>query len=112
VGFAQSHGDRRPGALVYNVVWGYRPPPIRKEYPHWDGRFFIEISGENSGKLWRAGIAVPGTAAQQLFLGPTTLWLYKKYGIGGGIQFPVYRSTGAIFERERYRVALNFSYFF
>ena len=110
--FAQSHGDRRPGALVYNLVWGYRPPPLRKEYPHWDGRFFIEMTGENSGRVRRDGIAVSGTEGQRLFVGPTTLWLYKKYGIEGGIQFPVYQNTGPIFERERYRVAMNFSYFF
>ena len=110
--FAQSHGDRRPGVLVYNLVYGYRPPPLRKEYPHWDGRFFIETTGEISGKVQRGGIALPGTDGGRLFVGPTTLWLYKKYGIEGGIQFPVYQNTGPIFERERYRVAINFSYFF
>ena len=110
--FAQSHGDRRPEALVYNLVWGYRPPALRKEYPHWDGRFFIELTGENSGRVRRGGIAIPGTDGQRFFVGPTTLWLYKKYGIEGGIQFPAYQNTGPMFERERYRVAVNFSYFF
>lgn len=110
--FAPSHGDRRPDVLVYNLVWGYRPPPLRKEYPHWDGRFFIETTGESSGKVQRGGIALPGTDGERLFVGPTTLWLYKKYGIEGGIQFPVYQNTGPMFERERYRVAIDFSYFF
>lgn len=25
-------------------MWGYRPPPLRKEYPHWDWRLFGFLS--------------------------------------------------------------------
>ena len=110
--FAESHGDRRPGLLSYSVVWGYRPKPLRKDYPHWDGRFFIEMNGEDSGHVLHNGTSVQGTSGQQIFLGPTTLWLYKKYGIEGGVQFPVYQNTGPVFQRERLRVAVDFSYFF
>ena len=110
--FAESQGDRRPGLLSYSVVWGYRPKPLRRDYPHWDGRFFIEMNGEDSGHVLHNGMSVPGTSGQQIFLGPTTLWLYKKYGIEGGVQFPVYQNTGSAFQRERLRVAVDFSYFF
>lgn len=110
--FAESHGDRRPGLPSYSVVWGYRPKPLRKDYPHWDGRFFIEMNGEASGHVLHDGISVSGTSGQQIFLGPTTLWLYKNYGIEGGVQFPVYQNTGPAFQRERLRVAVDFSYFF
>lgn len=110
--FAESHGDRRPGLLSYSVVWGYRPKPLRKEYPHWDGRFFIEVNGEYTGRVLHNGLSVPGTSGQQIFLGPTTLWLYKNYGIEGGVQFPVYQNTGPVFQRERLRVTVDFSYFF
>lgn len=110
--FAESHGDRRPGLLSYSLVWGYRPKPLRKDYPHWDGRFFIEMNGEDSGHVLHNGISLPGTSGQQIFLGPTTLWLYKNYGIEGGVQFPVYQNTPRAFQRERLRVAVDFSYFF
>ena len=111
--FAESHGDRRPDMLMYSLVYGYRPPPLRKEYPHWDGRVFIEMNGESAvNKFLRNGLAVPGTSGQQIFVGPATLWIYKNYAIEGGIQFPVYRNTGPLFERERFRVVTNFSYFF
>jgi hypothetical protein len=111
--FAQSHGDRRPGVPVYNLVYGYRPPPLRKEYPYWDGRFLSKRP-----ERIRAGFNAGGSACREqterdCFVGPTALlWFYKKCGIEGGIQFPVYQNTGPISERERYRVAINFSYFF
>lgn len=111
--FDKSHGDRRPDMLMYSLVWGYRPRPLRKEYPHWDGRFFIEMNGENAvNRVLRNGLAAPGTNGQQIFVGPTTLWIYKNYAIEAGIQFPVYRNVGPVFERERFRFVINYSYFF
>lgn len=110
--FAESGGDRRPGMLMYSAVWGYRPKPFRRPYPHWDGRFFIEMNGEDSSRVRHNGVLVPGTDGQQIFLGPTTLWIYKNYGIEAGIEFPIYRNTGPAFPHERFRVAVDFSYFF
>ena len=110
--FDESHGDRRPDMLMYSLVYGYRPKPLRKEYPHWDGRFFVEMNGEYSNRVQHNGIEVPRTNGGQVFVGPATLWIYKNYGIEGGIQWPVYRNTGPQFERERYRFAIDFSYFF
>jgi len=112
VRFADSEGDRRPNTFLYSFVWGFRPPPWQKEYPHWDWRFFVEVTGEDSSRVRRNGIAVPGTGGHQVFLGPTTLGIYKNYAIEGGIQFPVYRNVGALHQRESFRFAINFSYFF
>ena len=110
--FAEAGGDRRPGMLMYSAVWGYRPKPFRRPYPHWDGRFFIEMNGESSSRVRHKGVLVPGTDGQQIFLGPSTLWIYKNYGIEGGIQWPIYRNVGPAFPQERYRIAVDFSYFF
>ena len=110
--FDESRGDRRPDMLMYSLVYGYRPKPLRKDYPHWDGRFFIEMNGEYSNRVLHNGLTVPGSNGGQVFVGPTTLWIYKNYGIEGGIQWPVYRNTGPQFERGRYRFAIDFSYFF
>ncbi len=111
--FTESHGDRRPDMLMYSLVYGYRPPPLRKEYPHWDGRVFIEMNGEHAiNRALQNGLEVPGTNGEQVFVGPTTLWIYKNYAIEGGIQVPIYRNTGPLLERERFRFVMNFSYFF
>jgi hypothetical protein len=60
----------------------------------------------------RAGSVMPGTGGHQVFVGPTTLGIYKNYAIEGGVQWPVYRNVGPMMQQERFRFALNFSYFF
>lgn len=109
--FLEARGDRRPSVFAYTAVWGYRPPPLQKEYPHWDWRLFVEMTGERSGGLRRGGVARPGSGSHQIFVGPATLGLYKNYAIEGGIQLPVYRDVGAVFQRERFRFAVNFTYY-
>jgi hypothetical protein len=110
--FAEKNGDRRPTVFSYSAVWGYRPPAMRHEYPRWDWRLFAELTGERSTKAVHLNDQMPGTNAHQLFVGPSTLGIYKNYAIQAGIQFPVYRDTGARLERERFRYAANASYFF
>jgi hypothetical protein len=85
---------------------------VRKEYPHWDWRWFVEMNGERAGNLRRAGLEQAGTGGHQILLGPTALGIYKNYAIEGGVQFPVYRDVGANVRRERVRYAVNFGYFF
>ena len=46
-----------------------------------------------------------------MFLGPTVLGIYKTFAVSGGVQFPLYRDTGPFFARERFRFAINVSYF-
>lgn len=110
--FGERGGDRRPALLSYSVVWGYRPPAWRKDYPHWDWRVFGEMTGEKASAILHDGLKMPGTAAHQIFLGPSALGIYKKYAIEGGIQFPIYRDLGERVQGESIRYALNISYFF
>jgi len=107
-----SIGDRRPTVVSYSGVWGYRPPPMRKEYPHWDWRVFAELTGEKSSTARHLGEVMPGTDAHQVFVGPSALGIYKSYAIEAGAQFPVYRDAGARLDRDRFRYAANISHFF
>lgn len=110
--FIERDGDQRPAVLSYSVVWGYRPPRWRTEYPHWDWRLFAEMTGERATHVVHNGVEMPGTDAHQIFLGPSTLGIYKNYTIEGGVQWPVYRRLGPQVARESVRYAVNFSYFF
>jgi hypothetical protein len=110
--YAESKGDRRPNLLSYTAVYGYRPLSWRTDYPHWDWRIFGEFTGERAGALQRQTVELPGSQADQMFLGPSVLGVYRAIGIEAGIQFPVYRDAGPIFPKERYRFAINFAYFF
>lgn len=84
----------------------------RADYPHWDWRFFLELTGERSSELEQAGRQVSATGAHQVFLGSTALGIYKNYAVEGGLQFPLYRRTGPRHQEEDFRFAVNFSYFF
>lgn len=110
--FAERGGDQRADMLSYSAVWGYRPPALRKDYPHWDWRLFVELTGERSGNLRREGVEQLGTGGHQVLVGPTALGIYKNYAIEGGVQFPVYRNVGVRLQRETIRYAMNVSYFF
>lgn len=110
--YAESKGDRRPDLLTYTAVYGYRPLSWRTDYPRWDWRIFGEFTGERAGALQRQMIEVPGTHANQMFLGPSLLGVYRAIGIEAGIQFPIYRDVGPLLPKEYYRFALNFAYFF
>ena len=110
--YAESKGDRRPDLLSYTAVYGYRPHAWRTDYPRWDWRVFGEFTGERTGTLQRRAVELPGSEAQQMFLGPSLLGVYRAIGIEAGIQFPVYRDAGPLFPKERYRFAINFAYFF
>jgi hypothetical protein len=110
--YAESKGDHRPDLLSYTAVYGYRPLAWRTDYPRWDWRVFGEFTGERTGTLQRQNQEVPGSRAEQMFLGPSLLGVYRAIGIEAGIQFPVYRDVGALYPKERYRFAVNFAYFF
>jgi hypothetical protein len=110
--FAEARGDRQADVLMYSGVWGYRPPAWRKDYPHADWRFMVELTGERSGRIWHGGVRMPGIGGHQVLVGPSMLGLYRNYGIAGGVQMPVYRDLREAQPRERLRYAVNFSYFF
>lgn len=110
--YAKRGGDQRSNVLTYSAVWGYRPPSWQTEYPRWDWRVFAELTGDKAGTMLRAGVAMPGTDGHQVFVGPTALGIYKNYAVEGGVQWPIYRNVGPMMQREQFRFALNFSYFF
>jgi hypothetical protein len=110
--YAESKGDRRPDLLTYTAVYGYRPFSWRTDYPRWDWRVFGEFTGERTGELQRQNAELAGSGANQMFLGPSLLGVYRAIGIEAGLQFPVYRDGGLLYPKERYRFALNFAYFF
>lgn len=109
--YSSKDGDRRPDLLFYTLAYAYRPPSWRTD-TGWDWRVFGEMTGERSGDIQRAGLVLRGTDTHQVFLGPTTLGVYKNYAVSAGIQFPVYRESSPIYPRERVRFALNFAYLF
>jgi len=110
--YAESRGDRRPDLLSYTAVYGYRPHSWRTDYPRWDWRVFGEFTGERTGALQRSNTQVPASRAQQMFLGPSVLGVYRAIGIEAGVQLPVYRDAGTLYPKEHYRFAINFAYFF
>lgn len=92
-----------------SAVYGYRPPPLRLEAGRPDLRFFVEASFED-----RTAISAEGArlrpAPRTLFIGPTSLLVYKAIALAGGVQWAAYQREGAGV-KESARVAVNFSYF-
>lgn len=109
--YVPSDGDRRPDLLFYSLAYAYRPPSWRTD-SGWDWRIFGELTGERSGSIDRAGLKLPGSDSHQVFLGPTTLGVYKNYAVSAGVQFPVYRDASPLYPHERVRFAVNFACFF
>jgi hypothetical protein len=105
-------GDQWGDVGYYSLVYGYRPSFLQLDYPKPDLRFFVEAQGERNGRA-RAGGHLSTSSGGRIFLvGPTTLLLYKQYGLEGGILFPVYQRQNGLQPREHYRVVINASYFF
>jgi len=109
--FMERDSTRMPTTLSYSFVYGYRPRALRKDYPFWDWRLFAELTGERDSQLIMGGVPIPGTYAHQVFIGPTTLGIFKTFAISGGVQFPIYRDVGFLLPRERVLVAINVTYF-
>jgi hypothetical protein len=82
------------------------------DYPKPDLRFFVETMGEAGGRSRHAGNQMADTGGHILLVGPTALFLYKAYGVEGGVLFPIYQSVNGRQPEERFRFAVNFSYFF
>lgn len=110
--FTSRLGDQRPNDLFYSAVYGYRPKFLRGNWTKPDGRLFIEMIGDHLGSAERDRVDLPQTRGNQIMVGPTTLWLFRNFGIEGGILFPVYRNFKPGVLRERYRIAIDITYFF
>jgi hypothetical protein len=105
-------GDHWGDVAYYTVVYGYRPPPLRLDYPKPDLRFFVEAQGEVNRHAFVGRAPDVNSGGHILLVGPTTLLLYKQYGLSGGILFPVYQQVNGVQPREHFRVVINATYFF
>lgn len=108
--FFERQQERIGPSRLATVVYGYRPPALRTEAGKPDLRFFGEATFEDRGASTVAG--QPVDSARTLFAGPTALLLYKAFGVEGGVLFPVTATTTSGRAKERFRAAINFSYFF
>jgi hypothetical protein len=108
--FYERGGAKRPDVLDYSLVYGYRPPKWRRSPDKWDWRLFAELVGERSDRFAVNSVAVAQTQAEQIFLGPSLLGIYRNYTVGFGAQAAIYRGVGSQFPPERVRFAVNFSY--
>jgi hypothetical protein len=109
---SEDSGDRLGAVKSYSVVYGYRPPALRLDYPKPDLRFFVEAVGEVTGRARHNNDVMADTGGHVVMIGPTVLLLYKAYGVEGGVQFPAYQRTNGQQPAERYRFGVNVSYFF
>ena len=50
--------------------------------------------------------------ARTVFVGPTALLLHKAFDVSGGMLFPLYDRVDHNRVRERFRAAVNVTYFF
>ena len=98
--YAESARDRRPDVLFYSAVYGYRPLAWRTD-TGWDWRIFGEFTGEQTGAIQMEDLSLPGRRGNQMFLGPTTLGVYKNYAVSAGVQFPVYQNINNASRRTR-----------
>jgi hypothetical protein len=109
--FTERHGDQLGAGRFASVVYGFRPKPLRVEAHKPDARVFVEATAEDREADRVAGVRQP-TAARSVFVGPTTLILYRAFAFEGGVLFPAYQRVDSGRSKERLRVAVNVSYFF
>jgi len=107
--FLERGGDRQGSSRFLTAVYGYRPPRMRVEPGKPDLRFFVEATAENRTATQVADVDVDQDA-RTMFVGPTSLLVYKAIAVEGGVLFPVYQRANQV--KERVRVAVNFAYFF
>jgi hypothetical protein len=109
---AERRGERLGSVTSFSLVYGYRPPAWRKDYPKPDLRFFVEATGDITAASLHNGESMAETGGRVALIGPTLLLLYKAYALEGGIQVPFYQRNGSMQADERFRVGLNFTVFF
>jgi hypothetical protein len=109
--YDERQGDKPGSVTFYSLVYGYRPPALRLDYPKPDLRFFVEATGERTGFTRHHGFEILWSGGTAIFVGPSALLLYKAYGISGGVLFPAYQRTNGD-PPERFRANINFTYFF
>jgi hypothetical protein len=109
--YVDCDGNRFGDSRLITAVYGYRPPVLRTEAGKPDLRFFVEATAEDRGRARVLGTEVP-IGARTVFVGPTSLLLYKAVALEGGVLFPAYERVDRGSTTERVRVAVNVAYFF
>jgi hypothetical protein len=109
---AEKSNDRAGAVASYSLVYGYRPPAWRRDYPKPDLRFFVEAVGDKTDRSRHDGRTMTDSGGHVVLVGPSMLLLYKAYGIEGGVLFPIHQRTNGIQPDERFRFGVNFTYFF
>jgi hypothetical protein len=109
--FTETHGDQLGASRFASIVYGFRPKPLRVEAHKPDARLFVEATAEDRQADRVSGVRQP-TSARSVFVGPTTLVLYKAFAFEAGVLFPAYQRVDSGRSKERLRVAANVSYFF
>ena len=105
-----SDGERLGDSRTVTFVYGYRPSVFRADSGRPDLRFFVESTFEDRQPVESASARV-AEPARTLFIGPTSLSVYKAIALSGGLQWAVNKENN-VGAAERVRVAVNFSYFF
>lgn len=106
------NGDRLASLAYASAVVAYRPPFFQADYPKPDVRFFVEALAEVVGRDRIAGEIVAASGGERVLVGPSVLGLYRAWGFGAGVLFPVYQRLNGSQPREGARLAANFSYWF
>jgi hypothetical protein len=104
-------GGQLGASRLLTLVYGYRPAVLRTETGKPDLRFFVEATAENRTAS-RVSDVDAGGRTRTVFVGPTSLLLYKAVGLEAGVLFPAYQTVPAGSVRERMRIAVNVAYFF
>ncbi|MCH2449426.1 MAG: hypothetical protein MK198_04700 [Gracilimonas sp.] len=110
--YIEQHNDRLGDIAYITGVIGYRPPLFQHDYPKPDWRIFVESVTELVENSELNGIEQIETGGTKSLLGPSVLGLYGKWGLSGGILFPIYSSVSETQETESYRLNFVLSYWF
>ena len=105
-------GDRAGDLRYLSAVFAWRPPLFQGDYPKPDWRIFVESLAEFVGHDQVEGTKVETSGSERIFVGPTVLGLYGKWGIGAGVLFPVYQHHRDTAAGEDARFTINLSYWF
>jgi hypothetical protein len=101
------------GELPYLTgVFGWRPPRFRHDWPEPDWRIFVEGLAEFPREDKVNGTENLLSGGTKVLLGPSLLGLYGKWGVSGGILFPVHADFDGPHPDETYRAKFVFTWWF
>jgi len=111
-GSASRDGTRLGNIYYASAVFGWRPPIFRQDYPKPDWRVFIESLYERAERHRVGSESMPDSGGDKLLVGPSVLGLYGRWGVEGGVAWPVSQSLNGNQPDEHYRAKLVLTYWF